>query len=76
MVASGLPVPNVNHAAISCTMALHLRRVVSGCEIPHLPGEKLWLRIGIHSGKKKAKNIDYRPLSVDDESTSSCFWTL
>ena len=31
-------------------MALHLLAAIAGFEVPHRPGERLKLRIGIHSG--------------------------
>nr|XP_040578040.1 uncharacterized protein LOC121126774 isoform X2 [Lepeophtheirus salmonis] len=51
MVASGLPVRNGDkHAAEIATMALDLLTRSSTFIIPHRQGEKLQLRIGIHTG--------------------------
>ena len=51
MVASGLPEATDRHAWEVCTMALELRLLVLGYEIPHKPGHRLHLRIGIHTGQ-------------------------
>lgn len=51
MVVSGLPIRNDNlHAAQIASMALHLLDAINTFEIRHMPGERLKLRIGIHSG--------------------------
>ncbi|XP_055954535.1 uncharacterized protein LOC126811279 [Patella vulgata] len=51
MVVSGVPKRNNNqHAAEIGTMALSLLDHISRLEIPHLPGTKFKLRIGIHTG--------------------------
>ncbi|XP_050413592.2 uncharacterized protein LOC126828054 [Patella vulgata] len=51
MVVSGLPMKNgIQHAAEISIMALDLLDHISLLKIPHLPGTKLKLRIGIHSG--------------------------
>eukprot|EP00096_Caligus_rogercresseyi_P005649 TRINITY_DN21613_c0_g1_i1.p1 TRINITY_DN21613_c0_g1~~TRINITY_DN21613_c0_g1_i1.p1 ORF type:complete len:485 (-),score=145.48 TRINITY_DN21613_c0_g1_i1:104-1558(-) len=51
MVASGLPVRNGDkHAAEIATMALDLLNRSVSFIIPHRQGEKLQLRIGIHTG--------------------------
>jgi len=51
MVVSGLPIPNgFLHAREICRMALQLLREVKSFRIRHRPGDKLLLRIGIHSG--------------------------
>ncbi|XP_014676008.1 PREDICTED: atrial natriuretic peptide receptor 1-like, partial [Priapulus caudatus] len=51
MVASGLPMRNGNrHAAEIANMALDLLTKVKTFEIRHLPGARLLLRIGIHTG--------------------------
>ncbi|GFS15547.1 guanylate cyclase [Elysia marginata] len=50
MVASGLPVPNgKTHAREIARMSLALLRAVDTFVIRHNPGEKLKLRIGIHT---------------------------
>ncbi|XP_022106622.1 uncharacterized protein LOC110987825 [Acanthaster planci] len=50
MVASGLPEPAEHHACEIACMALDLLREVQLFQIPHLPTEKLGLRVGLHSG--------------------------
>ncbi|XP_022106632.1 uncharacterized protein LOC110987832 [Acanthaster planci] len=50
MVASGLPEPTEHHACEIACMALDLLREVQLFRIPHLPGENLGLRVGLHSG--------------------------
>ncbi len=51
MVASGLPIRNGNkHAYEICCLALELLEASQGFPIPHMPGEHLQLRIGVHSG--------------------------
>ncbi|OQR74543.1 guanylate cyclase 32E-like [Tropilaelaps mercedesae] len=50
MVVSGLPLKTCDHAAQIACMALHLLAAIAGFEIPHRPGERLMLRIGVHSG--------------------------
>jgi len=51
MVVSGLPIPNgFLHAREICRMALRLLLEVKSFRIRHRPGDKLLLRIGIHSG--------------------------
>ncbi|XP_065155989.1 guanylate cyclase 32E isoform X2 [Atheta coriaria] len=51
MVVSGLPIRNDDqHAAEIATMSLHLLSEVKNFTIRHRTGEKLMLRIGIHSG--------------------------
>ena len=52
MVVSGLPIRNGHqHAVEIAEMALHLLKSVETFQIRHRPGEKLKLRIGIHSGE-------------------------
>lgn len=49
---SGLPIRNEDqHSAEIATMSLHLLSAVKNFTVRHRPGEKLKLRIGIHSGK-------------------------
>ena len=51
MVASGLPVRiGKRHLTEIADMALHLVSIVEDFEIPHLPQERLLIRIGIHTG--------------------------
>ncbi|ODN04011.1 Atrial natriuretic peptide receptor 1 [Orchesella cincta] len=51
MVASGLPQPNGSqHIAEIATMSLDLLAGSVCFQIPHRPGEKLQIRIGIHTG--------------------------
>ncbi len=49
---SGLPLRNGNqHAGEVASMALHLLDRIQSFEIRHRPGDRLKLRIGIHTGK-------------------------
>ena len=50
MVVSGLPLRTSKHAGNIASMALHLLSEIQTFEIRHRPGERLNLRIGIHSG--------------------------
>ncbi|XP_052754127.1 atrial natriuretic peptide receptor 2-like [Galleria mellonella] len=51
MVVSGLPMRNGNrHAAEIARMSLALLRAVRLKTVPHRPGERLLLRIGMHTG--------------------------
>lgn len=51
MVVSGLPIRNGDrHAGEIASLALHLLSAIQNFQIPHRPGERLKLRIGIHSG--------------------------
>lgn len=51
MVVSGLPMRNGNrHAAEIARMSLALLRGVRVKTVPHRPGERLLLRIGMHTG--------------------------
>ncbi|CAL8123550.1 unnamed protein product [Orchesella dallaii] len=51
MVVSGLPIRNGNHhAGEIASMALHLLDRIKSFEVRHRPGERLKLRIGIHTG--------------------------
>lgn len=52
MVVSGLPLRNGDrHAGEIASMALHILKQTSQMEIRHRPGERVALRIGIHSGQ-------------------------
>ncbi|XP_055329218.1 atrial natriuretic peptide receptor 1-like isoform X2 [Paramacrobiotus metropolitanus] len=51
MLASGLPVRNGNrHASQVALVSLNIRKDLDTFKIPHLPDDKLRLRIGLHSG--------------------------
>lgn len=52
MVVSGLPIytTEVFHAEQIATMALHLLSCSKNFQIPHLPTQKLQMRIGLHTG--------------------------
>ncbi|XP_062715719.1 speract receptor isoform X1 [Aedes albopictus] len=51
MVVSGLPIRNgLTHAAEIASMSLQLLDAVSEFKIRHRPNDRLYLRIGIHSG--------------------------
>ncbi len=61
MVISGLPVRNGKfHASHVCSMALDLLVAVGGFRIPHMPGETLKLRAGIHSGPVVAGVVGHK----------------
>jgi len=51
MVASGLPTVYDRHAQEMSLLALELLDSVKNLVIPHLPHQKLQLRIGLHSGE-------------------------
>lgn len=54
MVVSGLPVKNgLNHAREIARMSLRLLEKVKTFRIRHRPNDKMKLRIGLHTGKKK-----------------------
>ena len=51
MVTSGVPIRNGDrHAREICNLAVALLDGISDFPIPHLPGEHLCMRIGVHSG--------------------------
>jgi len=50
MVVSGLPTVYDRHAQEMCLLALELLDSVKQHVVPHMPDEKLQLRIGLHSG--------------------------
>ena len=52
MVVSGCPVRNGDkHAAEIAMMALDLMDRIREMNIPHIPGQKMKLRVGMHTGK-------------------------
>ena len=55
VVASGVPERNGNlHAGEIATAAIDMLCTIMTVEIPHLPDEKLLMRVGIHSGSVTA----------------------
>lgn len=51
MVASGVPTPNgSDHVAEIAIMALRIQHEVTYYTIPHMPGQQLQIRMGIHTG--------------------------
>ena len=50
MVVSGLPHPLIHHSLEISHLALELMDVINGVTIPHLPDERLRMRLGVHSG--------------------------
>lgn len=50
MVVAGVPKKIDNHAIEIASMALALLESVDTFEIPHIPNDRLKLRIGLHSG--------------------------
>ena len=60
MVVSGLPQETEKHAGNVASMALHLLSEIQNFEIRHRPGERLNLRIGIHSGPCVAGVVGYK----------------
>ena len=57
MVVSGLPEPTERHAWEIAAMALALLHATETFAIPHLPGEYIKLRIGIHTGWPKNSSL-------------------
>ena len=58
MVASGLPTRNGRrHAGEIGSLALDLLEGIDSFVIPHLPTEKLRLRIGLHTGRSKVMHV-------------------
>ena len=51
VVVSGLPCKNEHHPTEIANMALDILQSVKDFVIPHLPQQKLAIRIGFHSGK-------------------------
>jgi len=60
MVVSGLPTEIADHAAQIATLSLELSVSVRDFVIRHLPGEKLRLRIGIHTGLSNSATVNQR----------------
>ena len=59
MVASGLPTVYDRHAHEMSLLALELLDSVKQHVIPHMPDEKLQLRIGLHSGSSMMLAINF-----------------
>lgn len=52
MVCSGIPLRNgIAHAQAIARMSLDLLKEIDSFQIRHRPGEKLQLRIGLHTGR-------------------------
>uniref|UniRef100_T1JJJ2 guanylate cyclase n=1 Tax=Strigamia maritima TaxID=126957 RepID=T1JJJ2_STRMM len=51
-VVSGLPEANLDHYEQIAVLALHILSIVCSYTIPHMPHNKLQIRIGIHTGKE------------------------
>ena len=52
MVVSGLPQRNgIRHASQIARMSVALLKSTTAYMVPHIPGERIYLRIGLHSGK-------------------------
>ena len=55
-----MPQRNGNkHASEIALMALDLQNCIEGLVIPHKPGTKMTLRIGMHTGKKEKQLIRF-----------------
>jgi class 3 adenylate cyclase len=52
MVVSGLPCKNDHHPTEIANMSLDILQSVKDFVIPHLPGRKLSIRIGFHTGQQ------------------------
>ena len=50
MVVSGIPVATPFHAREVANMAIDLVKACTDFKIPHMPGEPLKIRVGLHSG--------------------------
>ena len=51
MVVSGVPNPiGVEHSKVMCVVALNMLQETARFAIPHMPQERIYLRIGIHTG--------------------------
>jgi hypothetical protein len=51
MVVSGIPISTPFHAREIADMSIDLVRACEIFTIPHMPGEPLKIRVGLHSGK-------------------------
>ncbi|KAG1671931.1 Atrial natriuretic peptide receptor 1 [Nymphon striatum] len=72
MVASGVPqVPQLHHAVEIALMALDLLQSTETFVISHMPGYRLQLRIGIHSGLLEDKEKKY-PISIKRGVRQGC----
>lgn len=68
MVASGLPKRNGNrHAVDVCRMALDILAFIGNFQLRHLPGIPVWIRIGVHSGRRQ------QPSGLENMSSSETF---
>ncbi|KAH3695490.1 hypothetical protein DPMN_082950 [Dreissena polymorpha] len=50
MVVSGIPLVTASHAQEVADMSLDLVEACRNFIIPHMPGEPLRIRVGLHSG--------------------------
>ena len=78
MVSSGVPEPTELHAANVCSFALELLENMKDFKISEdsLPNERVNIRIGIHSGKKKHKVLaDCCAQLCLCESIDVCFYS-
>ncbi|XP_002742255.1 uncharacterized protein LOC100378048 [Saccoglossus kowalevskii] len=61
MMVSGLPKRNGSrHSSEIAAMALHIMDTIAEFRIPHLPGRRIRLRIGIHTGSCVAGVIGFK----------------
>lgn len=70
-------VPKCNgrrHASEIATLAVDLLSHVKCLEVPHLPGIKLKIRIGIHSGKIKLLDETYLKINTIGRSCNRGHW--
>ena len=51
MVVSGIPISTPFHAREVADMSIDLVRACEVFTIPHMPGEPLKIRVGLHSGE-------------------------
>ena len=60
-IVPGVPHRNgKNHVTEVGKLALDLRSVMSTLEIPHLPGTRFRIRIGVHTGKYNKHTVRYK----------------